>query len=637
MNRFKTFAKRKLSVAFVILLGLICLGFFFDRGQHATIDLEAISDQKVNCQIRLNWGHARNPRPLTIYPQINNYRFSVRRFSSHYKFTLYLDNNQPGTTFRLRKVVILQPGCPRTELVGRTLLTAISASESLTFRLADDGDVIVDMGQNDTARGVPELNVSYPIPLSRIAWWTWVISGASILYLAILFGLGLCFSLPASRPPATRTVPQVFVILAAIICTLTLCLSFGSAFNAHPDEVWHITSVSYFLFEPYPALKSTLQSIHSFSSYHSSYLLTGELYYPAAALWTSLLSTLTDLPLDQWQIIRLFSVTCFTLLIWLLIRQRSYGLLLPFLITPQLWYVFGYANSDWFGVTAATLLLLFLNQSRITFHRFAMRDSSWRLLQLAPILLFVALLCFSKPNYWVAAIFCFYEPFVRILRKKSTGASRIRAAAFSLILSIFLSLCLALKFSFSHAVEMHIVPATAAQPGLTLDTSPDLLARMGQTTRLYAHHISLWELLIERNWIWLSCRSFFGDFGWMNYHLTTNYYCIVIFLFGALLFTAIRVCRSEKHFCRAAWFTILVIGANISSAIIFSWVIDLQPQGRYLFPSLLAIGWMLSRVRNWQSSRIVSTLVLILAILGVYAFICYGLIPLKEHGPSSFL
>jgi hypothetical protein len=637
MKRFKTFSKIKLPAAVVILLGLISVGFFFDRGQHATIDFEAISDQKVNCQIRLNWGKALNPRPLTIYPDVNNYRFTVRKFSRHYKFTVYLDANQPAKTFRLRKVVIHQPGSPDVQLVGQELLTAMSNSEFVTLRLADDGDVIIDFNPKDTARDIPALNFGYPIPLSTAAWWIWVISRASILWLLILIGLGFWIRLMGLENPATSPAPRAYVILAAIACALTLCLSLSSAFNAHPDEIWHITSVSYFLFEPYPAVSNTLQSTHTFSSYHSSYLSTGELYYPVAAVWTSLLSTLTDLPLDQVQIIRLFSVSCFVLLVCLLVRQQNHGLLLPFLITPQLWYVFGYANSDWFGVTVSTLLLLFLNITRFTFHRFAIGGSFVRFLQLIPIFILLALLCFSKPNYWVSAIFCFYEPLVRIFRNKSTVTSRIRASAFCLIILAVSSSCIALKSSFSRATETHIVEAPAGRPALTLDKTPEIITRLSQTNNLYIHHISLWKLLTERQWIWLSCRSFFGDFGWMNFHLTTSYYCIVILLFSALLFTVVRLSRGEQHFRPTSWFTVLVIGANILLAIAFSWFIDLQPQGRYLFPSLLAFGWMLSRLRNWQSSRIVFGLVVILAILGLYAFICYGVIPLKEHVPSSFL
>ena len=464
-----------------------------------------------------------------------------------------------------------------------------------------------------------------------------MISRASILLLLMLIGSGLCIRLTCVENPATKPAPRVYVILAALACAFTLSLSLSSAFNAHPDEIWHITSVSYFLFEPYPAIRNTLQSIHTFSSYHSSYLSTAELYYPVAAVWTSLLSTLTDLPLDQVQIIRLFSVTCFVLLICLLSRQRNHVLLLPFLITPQLWYVFGYANDDWFGVAVSTLLLLFLNTSRFTFHRFVIGGSFTRFLQLIPTFILSGLLCFSKPNYWVSFIFCFYEPLVRIFRKKSTLTSRIRAWAFCLMMLAVASSCFALKSSFSRATETHIVQAVEALPGLTLDKTPEIMNRLSQTTNLYMRHISLWRLLTERQWIWLSCRSFFGDFGWMNFHLTTSYYCIVILLFSGLLFTVVRVSRGEQNFRLTSWFTVLVIGANIFLAIAFSWFIDLQPQGRYLFPSLLAVGWMLSRLRNWQSSRIVFGLVVILTILGLYAFICYGVIPLKEHVPSSFL
>jgi hypothetical protein len=302
-----------------------------------------------------------------------------------------------------------------------------------------------------------------------------------------------------------------------------------------------------------------------------------------------------------------------------------------------LWYIFGYANNDWFGVTVVTLLLLFLNSSRMTFHRFAIGGYSTRSLQLVPILILLGLLCFSKPNYWVTAIFCFYEPLIRILRKKSPAASRIRAMAFSLILLVVTLLCVGSKSYFSHATERHIVQASEMKPRLGLDKTPELRARMSQTTSLYQHHVSFWSLLTARKWIWLSCRSFFGDFGWMNFHLTMSYYCLVVFLFAALLSTAVWISREEKGFFSTIFFTLLVIGANISSALAFSWFVDLQPQGRYLFPSLLAIGWMFSRLRQWQSSRIVFGLVLMLAILGMYAFIFYGVLPLKDYVPSTFL
>jgi len=637
VNRLKPFSKREIPVVVVILFGLISIGFFVDRGNHAAIDLEAVSDQKIDCQIHLDWGQASNPKPLTIYPDITNYRFTVRKFYRHHKFTIDLDPNQAAATLHLRKIVIHQPGSPQVRLVGQKLLTAMSNSEFVMLSLADDGDVVVHLAPKYTGGAVPQLNLVCPLPFSWAAWWAWVVSGASLFCIIALLGLDFSIRLARSANPANRATPRTFVVLVVIASTLILCLALGSAFNAHPDEVWHITSVSYFLFDPYPALKNTLQSIHTFSSYQSTYLATSELYYPAAALWTSLISTLTDLSIDQVQAIRLFSVAFFVLLVSILVRQKNFGLLVPFLVTPQLWYIFAYANSDWFGVAATTLLLLFLNFSRSAFHRFVLGGSAAQLLRLIPIYILVGILIFSKPNYWVAIIFCFYEPLVPILRAKSTMLNRIRALAFCLTILVASSLCIALKSSFSRATETRIAQTSEPRPGLTPDENRNLQTRMAATRNLYTQHVSLWNLLTQRHWIWLSCRSFFGDFGWMIFHLTTYYYCMVIFLFGALLFYVVRTTKVEESFPLIFWFTVLAIGANISSAIAFSWLFDLQPQGRYLFPSLLAIGWMLSRLQNWQNSRVIFSLILMLTILGTYAFTCYAVIPLKEHVPSSFL
>jgi hypothetical protein len=637
VNRLDRFSKREIPVVVVILFSLLSIGFFVDRGNHAIIDLEAISNQKIDGQLRLNWGKASNPKPLTIYPDITNYRFTVRKFYRHHDFTIDLDANQAAAILRLRKVVIHQPGSPQVRLVGQKLLTAMSSSEFVRLSLADDGEVLVHFAPKYSGGAVPRLNLTYPIPFSRAAWWTWVVAAASIFCIIALLGLDFIIRLVRSAHSAKRSTPLTFVILAVIASALILCLALGSAFNAHPDEIWHITAVSYFLFDPYPALKSTLQSAHTFSAYQNSYLATGELYYPVAATWTSFLSTLTDLPIDQVQAIRLFSVTCFVLLMCVLVRQRNYGLLVPFLITPQLWYIFAYANSDWFGVTATTLLLVFINFSRFTFHRFVLGGSYARLLRLVPLFILAGVLIFSKLNYWVAIIFCFYEPLVQILRAKSTMLSRIRALAFCLIILVVSSLCIAMKSSFSRASETRIAQTSEPRPGLAPDENRSLQTRMASTRNLYGQHVSLWNLLTRRQWLWLSCRSFFGDFGWMGFHLTTYYYCMVILLFGALLFYIVRTTKVEENFPLICWFTILVIGANISSAIAFSWLFDLQPQGRYLFPSLLAIGWMLSRLQNWQTSRVIFSLIVTLAILGAYAFTCYALIPLKEHVPSSFL
>ena len=139
VNRPNRFSEREIPVVVVILFGLISVGFFIDRGTHAMIDLEAITDHKIDCQLRLHWAKASNPKPLTIYPDITNYRFTVRRFYRHHNFTIDLDANQAAATLHLRKVAIHQPGSPPVRLVGQKLLTAMSNSEFVRLSLADNG------------------------------------------------------------------------------------------------------------------------------------------------------------------------------------------------------------------------------------------------------------------------------------------------------------------------------------------------------------------------------------------------------------------------------------------------------------------------------------------------------------------
>jgi hypothetical protein len=197
--------------------------------------------------------------------------------------------------------------------------------------------------------------------------------------------------------------------------------------------------------------------------------------------------------------------------------------------------------------------------------------------------------------------------------------------------------CIYLKSSFSHeTIQKTIAPANPPMDRSVAE-SAELAARKLQTEKLFGRHVTVWSMLIKRQWIWLSCRSFFGDFGWMKFHLSLTYYYVAMLTFAALVLFTLVSSRMEHNFLPVLLFALLVAGANICSAIAYSWFFDLQPQGRYLFPSLLAFGWMLSRLRGWQKSRIVQSLVLAMAILAIYSFVCYALIPLRSHVPASFL
>jgi hypothetical protein len=622
-------------LALAVLLAIVCAAFFFERARHATVDLEAIATQEVDCEISLNWAKASNRKLLRIYPHITNYRFTARNFHHRQKFSISLMTEDKP--IRVRRVVIHQPGSPKVQLTGERLLESMSSTQGAIVHLDEDGDVVViALRASPTARAA-ELTFSNEPPWSKGVWFAWVISRAATLWIVLLFFLDMGMRRFAALTKPISYVRPMYAILAAIACVLILCLSLTSAFNAHPDEVWHTAAASYYLFDHYPATNPTTQSAESISFYGSSYLATADICYPLTALWASILSTFTDLPFDQLQLDRLLSVTSFAVLAWFLSRRSNQGVLLSFLVTPQLWYIFSYANNDWFGVVVATCLILFLNSSRVTFHRFAITGSAISLFRLFPMAILLVLLYFSKPNYWVCAILCLYEPAIRLFRKNSSWWARFRTLGFCGGLVLLSLGCVFLKNSFSHETIQRVALPVNAPADRSAAESIELSNRKSQTEKLFARHITLWNMLAKRQWIWLSGRSFFGDFGWMKFHLSLTYYYVAISAFAALVICALLSSRTEPNFRPVLFLALLVFAANICSAIAYSWFFDLQPQGRYLFPSLLAFGWMLSRLRGWQKSRMVRSLALLLALLAIYSFVCYALIPLKSHVPTSFL
>src|SRR5690349_3817654 len=108
MTFFGAISKKQIPLALAVLLGIVCTAFFFERARHATVDLEALTTQEVDCEISLNWAKASNRKLLRIYPHITNYRFTARNFRHRQKFSISLITEEKP--IRLRRIAIHQPG-----------------------------------------------------------------------------------------------------------------------------------------------------------------------------------------------------------------------------------------------------------------------------------------------------------------------------------------------------------------------------------------------------------------------------------------------------------------------------------------------------------------------------------------------
>src|ERR1700737_122787 len=143
MTFFGVISSKQIPLALAVFLAILCAAFFFERARHAMVDLEAITTQEVDCEIPLNWAKASNRRLLSIYPHITNYRFIARNFHHRQNFTISLMTEGKPLSFRLRKIVIHQPGAPAVQLIGEKLIESMSGSNGASFHLDDHGDVAV--------------------------------------------------------------------------------------------------------------------------------------------------------------------------------------------------------------------------------------------------------------------------------------------------------------------------------------------------------------------------------------------------------------------------------------------------------------------------------------------------------------
>ena len=102
-------------------------------------------------------------------------------------------------------------------------------------------------------------------------------------------------------------------------------------------------------------------------------------------------------------------------------------------------------------------------------------------------------------------------------------------------------------------------------------------------------------MLIDLNWIKLTCRSFFGVFGRMTIFLNDKIYYIYYTIFLSGLFgTFIKNRTRNKKFYLLYLCMITMCIITIGISIYYSFTSDMQPQGRYCFPMLIPLCYLIT-------------------------------------------
>ncbi|CDH43090.1 hypothetical protein [Candidatus Contendibacter odensensis] len=144
--------------------------------------------------------------------------------------------------------------------------------------------------------------------------------------------------------------------------------------------------------------------------------------------------------------------------------------------------------------------------------------------------------------------------------------------------------------------------------------------------------ISLKVFYTERNWLGSSMRSFFGVYGYMNIYphklVSSAIATAFLFLVASIFILAYRRMVDTNPYGIPLVMMVGII-TIIAASVLFSWLWDYQPQGRYLLAILPTLGGALVIIGKsaYQSVSLKITIVVAFSISVLSFFLCLQSIP----------
>lgn len=527
------------------------------------------------------------------------------------------------TKLFLHEMTITQPGFAPIELNPGNGFRGLTPNDQVDrVVVKEDGLRFNTIGRDGHFELVVDKSGGY-LPLVHI------VVVASILLGSILVGRALTgFGSDLSYVPVLLMIAVVLALTMAAISKHYWLHPNGTArIFVHPDEEAHVTAVEYYRHNWLPPAIDDPAIADSFSVYGYTRLASYELFYPIAGYLTRLLA-----PLRQnfmWDA-RLISVLLLGLMAYLAWRYASFRpFAAPLLISPQIWYLYSYTNSDGFALFLATIMAW----------QAADRESVLNRLLSDP----------ARPHWfhvlWLGAL---------------TGALMLLKLNFYFFI-LFLGLYLVWRMAVGDFADRGLLfrrLAVIAVIGMTLyagrygleiaangtDSKQKIAAMIEQkaepiykpSTELGKQHIylqmrerghSLNAIWSKEQWGAKTFISAFGAYGFTQYLGSNVYYNLVrwtgigliLVLLGSLLLRGPPA--SWILFGITGGCAVLLVGASLYN----SWTVSFQAQGRYMAPILPMLGVLYYHARPWLAERLFNPLLFALFALGAWSFVFIGL------------
>ena len=468
-------------------------------------------------------------------------------------------------------------------------------------------------------------------------------------------------------------------IWLAVAWLLAACMAVLSAFDAHPDERFHVAAGAYYLDHWLPPRATEAELAPSLSRYGFTYL--GEI--DATDFLAGKVARVLPAGLPEYLRFRAFNLLLFGILVVVYWRRREpFAPYVLLLLTPQIWYVFSYFNND-----ALPLFLSLLLADLAFGARAPLIDAlstPLRRATLAPLAaagILVGLLVLTKSNYLPVLAFVLFfavwkafglaaaaagigtlgiylartRSFITMSADALRASLAIGATAIAALVAPQLWRSRATRVRVAHAALVALVALAVAGPPLAYDravngSGPEKAGALGVIAekhavpeyrpsdaadtdsffglRLRDKGVALHELLVKP-WSWpvKTEQSFTGYYGYMNVRGPAVYYIAIFVLYLALLGVTSRAILLHGERLEQELLVVAACfgGGVIALSLFHSWINDFQAQGRYLFPVLVLFAIPFTRASRLFRGRVVPALLEIAFLLSAISFVFVGL------------
>jgi hypothetical protein len=599
----------------IIISIALLYGYFFFSKAYVKIDIKSTS----NTTFKIYWA-----RENQSFSEDRSASTRIRR--GRHTYLLYIDDIK--TIRRLRidptekpaqvQIYRLEIKQPHVEPIcfskPADFNRLIPVHEIENIKNSPDGITVVASGMD------PQIEVDIHPRLLRDGYFQEIVA-----FLIMVLILGYFFRNDPVRRVGISYVPYLLTFVAALI----LIMAGLSQYNKHPDEYVHVRAAIYYQDHWMPPKVCAPETVSTYSVYGVSRLNSYELVYFIAGKFSVLFDFL---PVPAYIRLRFFNLCLFIILIAINIRRPKYSILfIPLLLSPQIWYIFSYFNSDAFSIFMAIIVSLQVIRPNSLLNRF-LNHTGGRYFDFLPCFilgLLFAILLLSKKNYYFFILFILFILFFKVINKEYQEFwSFVKKTAAILLVSASLIGC-------RYALDVYVNGIDKAQkiadcreklakPAYKPSTSPE-----NRMPGLYlkSKGVSLRDVLLTYRWGEKSFRSAFGVYGYTSISASTRYYHFpriigLIFLVFVLWSSFFKTDFQTKQVVMNA---IICIALLMGAALWKSWTSDFQAQGRYFFPVIAIFGYLLYHIRDNLKISILNILVISMCFTSIYSFVFVGL------------